>query len=1404
MYFATGAAFTAAINALPTSLTGTYKAFDSFYYAGQYMGAYTGSLSPVEHFVQIGASRGYKPSAEFDPTYYQSKYADLANLDAADLVFHYVKFGLNEGRPGNATLATYNWASYLSAYPDVAKYVTDNLASFGGSTTNGAIAHYVKFGAAQGFTVPGSVAAKALLLTTGVDTTLVGGAGDDTYTASGTTLTAGDVLSGSTGNDTLQITTTAEASVGTGVTSTGVETISATATVGTLTVGTAGFTGVTTVTNTGSTTDVIVNGLTSKVAVNLTGSNASTTVAHAAAAVVGTADALSLTLNGANTTTSGTLTANGFETVNVNAVGATGSSTTTLTISDDSLQTLAITGAGASAIVATFSGAAGSVVATATGGDGAETLTVTPGASGLMSVSTGAGNDRVNISSIAATHTINGGDGTDTLSTSVAISTTTGANISNFETVRIAGGVTVALPSTNTVATLTIADAAGGTLTNLAASGTVNLTTGGAATVTNTTGWTGTTDAITVNVGATSSTGSTGSGTASTVTAALIETATINNLQASTDTSARTMGVSGASLKTLNVVSSGTAAITITGGSTTSALTTVDASGVNGAVSNTATMISTAGFTLKTGGGADSISGGAFADTLNGGAGNDTLTGGAGVDSLTGGTGADTFTYTANSANSVQSRSSAPDVITDFVSGTDKLNITNITAGPVAFLGNFTSLTAAHTAATADGRAGLAFFVTSESNLYVEASAGTLGVNDTVVNLSGVTALTAADLLLGAQGTGATISLAAATVPVVNTTASNATSNTLTTALDDVITSAASTALVGTGAVTTAAIDGGGGADTLNSTLATEGLVTSLTTSGANGVALSNIETVNFTVTASAANTALSLTTTIPAAVKTLTVSGTDNNPALVATTTSTGQTFTVNNTTTGGNTGTIITVDNFPNATITTGTPNDVVIVNGGNNSAGISVNTGAGNDTVRLGAATAMTSNLNVMNGSTGTGDILRFDYDIGNTETLNLPSLITAGTIAGFEIVQLNADQGATVNITAGTGITGYVLTDTTAGEAFNITATAAQATAITSITGDAADTVTLLISDAGTVSLSGDTTTALDAITYQAVAVDLTLSNTATALTQGGTTPGTATQTVTHGDGATIQSVTINSTGTVTFNVTAAALAAVAVADVDGTESAAEAIQSFITVAGATAAVNVTGAGGQFTLIDSAANGDADLVLTNIDTVNINTTSASVLVGGVGTDEIDFTLNLGSFSGHTVFLDTAGTANSAVTITGFAAGTGGDVIELSEATTAAPQVGNDITAVNFIATTGFSYSAAEVVAAGAEVNVFVLQSAASQVVGTLTSTGDAGGVEAAIVAAGLYNSNAAHAAVSVYIVLDNGIDTGIYRVDLDVAAGTSVVDNTNEIITVQLVAVLTGISDVSTLISANLGV
>ena len=60
--------------------------------------------------------------------------------------------------------------------------------------------------------------------------------------------------------------------------------------------------------------------------------------------------------------------------------------------------------------------------------------------------------------------------------------------------------------------------------------------------------------------------------------------------------------------------------------------------------------------------------GGAWDDILNGGAGNDTLSGGNGNDMLTGGTGADWFIF-----DIIANATANMDTITDFVSGTDKL-----------------------------------------------------------------------------------------------------------------------------------------------------------------------------------------------------------------------------------------------------------------------------------------------------------------------------------------------------------------------------------------------------------------------------------------------------------------------------------------------------------------------------------------------------------------------------------------------------------------------------------------------------------------------------------------------------------------------------------------------------------
>jgi Ca2+-binding RTX toxin-like protein len=74
----------------------------------------------------------------------------------------------------------------------------------------------------------------------------------------------------------------------------------------------------------------------------------------------------------------------------------------------------------------------------------------------------------------------------------------------------------------------------------------------------------------------------------------------------------------------------------------------------------------------------DNIKGTSGNDVINAGEGDDVITGGMGADTLTGGTGADTFVF--NSASESGVGAVARDLITDFVSGVDKLNFSGIDA----------------------------------------------------------------------------------------------------------------------------------------------------------------------------------------------------------------------------------------------------------------------------------------------------------------------------------------------------------------------------------------------------------------------------------------------------------------------------------------------------------------------------------------------------------------------------------------------------------------------------------------------------------------------------------------------------------------------------------------------------
>ena len=104
------------------------------------------------HYLSTGASLGYKPNAWFDPIFYANRWPDLKKfqLDAATLFQHYNLYGVWEGRSASAIWDFYDGARYLTSNPDVAAYVDSHLSAFLGSRTNGALAHYLIYGADEG------------------------------------------------------------------------------------------------------------------------------------------------------------------------------------------------------------------------------------------------------------------------------------------------------------------------------------------------------------------------------------------------------------------------------------------------------------------------------------------------------------------------------------------------------------------------------------------------------------------------------------------------------------------------------------------------------------------------------------------------------------------------------------------------------------------------------------------------------------------------------------------------------------------------------------------------------------------------------------------------------------------------------------------------------------------------------------------------------------------------------------------------------------------------------------------------------------------------------------------------------------------------------------------------------
>ena len=108
-----------------------------------------GPQAALNHFLTIGAVQGRDPSAWFNADWYENRWSDLKPLalDDATLFAHFNLFGVWEGRAPGPRFASFDGPRYLRDNPDVAAYVDAFLPDFLGSRTNGAIAHYILYGA---------------------------------------------------------------------------------------------------------------------------------------------------------------------------------------------------------------------------------------------------------------------------------------------------------------------------------------------------------------------------------------------------------------------------------------------------------------------------------------------------------------------------------------------------------------------------------------------------------------------------------------------------------------------------------------------------------------------------------------------------------------------------------------------------------------------------------------------------------------------------------------------------------------------------------------------------------------------------------------------------------------------------------------------------------------------------------------------------------------------------------------------------------------------------------------------------------------------------------------------------------------------------------------------------------
>lgn len=444
-------------------------------------------------------------------------------------------------------------------------------------------------------------------------------------------------------------------------------------------------------------------------------------------------------------------------------------------------ETLTLTGGSATKNITVIGGGGNDTITTGsgndsvTGGDGADSIT---SGSGDDYLSGGAGNDRFVVSSFDAKDTVVGGDGTDTLVISSTV-TDSGvfANVSGVEILELSGATDV-----------TLLTGAGSFTTVKQATGSANVITFAvgytAATTVDISGHTTDADklvnaagvAMTVTgnakdfVATTTITG--GTGTDSLRITADKGTSVFTNIT-SVESVTLLDGIDGGETVTLDLGSYATAAsidgsalvgaLTLTGGSATKNLTVTGGAGADGLTTGAGNDSISAGSgadTISSGTGNDVVLGGAGADSIDAGAGNDSVDGGDGADTIIGGAGSDTLTGGAGADRFIfvdaQSTSVSTDTITDFVTGTDTLELQiTLTSGKAASFSHQGNAVDTSTGLTLlSSKTGESYFNTSTSQFVVDLNGdGLIQSSDLVVTLTGATKVDSTSIYYNITGT---------------------------------------------------------------------------------------------------------------------------------------------------------------------------------------------------------------------------------------------------------------------------------------------------------------------------------------------------------------------------------------------------------------------------------------------------------------------------------------------------------------------------------------------------------------------------------------------------------------------------------------------------------------------------